>query len=199
VPLRRAFPIQSYANRIASPHPIGKCGKRGMSLGIDPKRAFADPAAHDCLAPDSVIACHSMISDSRHSPRSRPISWLSVPKRAGLPRRRRAHQGSLHRSRPSRRFRSRKELGICSVDLFVEIWSHQQTKHTNMVICFTRVRHMACACAAHRRARAAMLRLEPVYEARPILPVADAAALTTTSRGSRRGSQVAARTLNRPG
>jgi hypothetical protein len=38
-----------------------------------------------------------------------------------------------------------------------------------------------------------------VYEARPILPVADAAALTTTLRGSRRGSQMATRTLNRPG
>jgi len=37
------------------------------------------------------------------------------------------------------------------------------------------------------------------YEARPILPVADAAALTTTLRGSRRGSQMATRTLNRPG
>src|ERR1700720_727913 len=38
-----------------------------------------------------------------------------------------------------------------------------------------------------------------IYEARPILPVADAAALTTTLRGSRRGSQMATRTLNRPG
>src|SRR5258708_858783 len=37
------------------------------------------------------------------------------------------------------------------------------------------------------------------YEARPILPVADAAALATTLRGSTRGSQVATRTLNRPG
>ena len=37
------------------------------------------------------------------------------------------------------------------------------------------------------------------YVARPILPVADAAALTTTLRGSRRGSQMATRTLNRPG
>ena len=37
------------------------------------------------------------------------------------------------------------------------------------------------------------------YEARPILPVADAAAPTTTLRGSRRGSQMATRTLSRPG
>jgi hypothetical protein len=33
----------------------------------------------------------------------------------------------------------------------------------------------------------------------PILPIADAAALTNTLRGSRRGSQIATRTLNRPG